>query len=225
MKNVLITGCSRGIGKAIVEKLIKKNEYRIYGISKDIDEIDYLNCKDFIKYECDLSNIDSLLEIAERVNKDSNGIDIIINNAGVAIFKKIEDLNINEWNEMLTVNLTASFVFINKFIANMKKNNYGRIINITSDSDYKGFNERGGYCASKFGLRGFSESVREELKGYNISLTTIGPARVDTYFRGKKPGDRPLSLKPDDVANQVLHILNQRDNCCIEQIYLKSTLE
>lgn len=225
MKKVLITGCSRGIGRAILEQLIEKGEYEIYGISKDINEICDLNYKYLIKYEWDLSRIDLLEELAERIWQDSHGIDIIINNAGIAIFKKIEELSFKEWNEVLTVNLTAPYVFINKFLPNMKKNNYGRIINIASDSDYKGFKDRGAYCASKFGLRGLTESIRDEFIGSNITATTIGPARVDTYFRGKKPGDRPLSLKPQDVANQVIHILNQRENCCIERIYLRSTLE
>ena len=225
MKNVLITGCSRGIGRATLEQLVEKGEYNIYGISKDIYEINDLNYKYLTKYEWDLSKANSLEKIAEKVMQDSQGIDIIINNAGIAIFKNIEELNVNEWNEVLTVNLTAPYIFINKFLPNMKKNNFGRIINIASDSDYKGFEGRGAYCASKFGLRGLTESIRQEMAGYNITATTIGPAKVDTFFRGKKPGDRPNALKPNDVANQVLHILNQRENCCIERIYLKSTLE
>ena len=93
------------------------------------------------------------------------------------------------------------------------------------DADHIGFSEGSIYCASKFGLRGFSDSVRDELKGYNISLTTIGPGRVDTFFNGKKPGDRPHSLSADDVARQIIHVLEERDRCGIERIYLRSTLE
>jgi len=86
------------------------------------------------------------------------------------------------------------------------------------------------YSVSLTGVLNFVIELHEEI-GLDLihahygSLTTIGPGRVDTYFNGKEPGDRPISLYADDVADQVIHVLNQSGRCEIERIYLKSNLE
>ena len=105
------------------------------------------------------------------------------------------------------------------------KEPYGKIINIGSDADHMPFENASVYCATKFGLFGMTESLRIELKKKNIGITTISPARVDTYFNNKKPGCRPISLKADDVAEQVYFVLKQRSTCNIEQIKLSSIVE
>jgi len=147
------------------------------------------------------------------------------NNAGIGIFRKVEELSFDDWNNVLTLNLTIPFIMVKNILPSMKIKNFDRIVNISSDADYRGFSEGSAYCASKFGLRGFSDSVRDELKGFNISITTISLGRVDTFFNGNKPGDRPNSLSADDVARQIMHVIEQRDICGIERIYVKSTLE
>lgn len=125
----------------------------------------------------------------------------------------------------MNVNLNSAYLMIKSVLPNMKSKNYGRVINISSDADHIGFAEAGAYCASKFGLLGLTEAVRKELIGNDISFTVISPGRVDTNFNNKKPGDRPVSLKAEDVAVQVAHLLELRENCNIETIRLKSTLE
>jgi short-subunit dehydrogenase len=225
MRNVLLTGCNRGIGYAILEELLDLNDYQIFAVSRSIDSLEVLHTDKLHIYKCDLSNITEALKAIDYIIRISGGIDILINNAGVGIFKQIEDLDINEWEKVLTLNLTTPFILTKFTLPYMKSQNYGRIVNITSDADHTGFGQGSLYCASKFGLRGFSDSVREELTGFNVTITTIGPGRVDTYFNGKKPGDRLNSLSAHAVAQQVIHVLQQQDRCQIERIYLGSVLE
>ncbi|MFB5761889.1 SDR family NAD(P)-dependent oxidoreductase [Paenibacillus medicaginis] len=224
-KSVLLTGCSKGIGHSILRELLEANNYNIYAITQNANDISEEQAKSISLYSCDLTDISRADQIVKQVLQKSQGIDVLINNAGCGKFALVEQLELNDWDRLLKLNLTIPFLLTKRLLPNMKRQNFGRIINITSDADHIGFAEGSLYCASKFGLRGFSDSVRQELRGTNITITTIGPGRVDTYFNDKKPGDRPISLNPDDVANQVMHVLNQSERCEIEQIYLKSTLE
>ncbi|OAB47998.1 SDR family oxidoreductase [Paenibacillus antarcticus] len=224
MKSILLTGCSKGIGKAVLDKLIELEKYRVYALSKNVHSID-LSVPNVHVYPCDLANANETEEVAKKIIEDSGGIDILVNNAGIGLFKKVEDISLKEWSEVLAINLTATFILTKTVMSKMKENNSGKIINITSDADHIGFAEGSLYCASKFAVRGFADSIRDELKGTGISVTTIGPGRVDTYFNGKKPGDRPISLQASQVAAQVVHVISMEDTCGIERIYLKSTLE
>lgn len=225
MKSVILTGCSRGIGRAILERLILDGNYKIYAITKNADRLESIKNDNLTIYSCDLTDLKSVENIIQEILKKADKINVLINNAGIGLFKKVEDLEVTDWDKVLTLNLIVPFFMVKYILPGMKLQNSGRIINISSDADSVGFSEGSLYCASKFGLRGFSDSIRLELKGSNISITTISPGRVDTYFNGKKPGDRPYSLSADDVASQVMHVLNQSDRCEIEKIYIKSTLE
>lgn len=222
-KKVLITGCSKGIGKATLGKIIKEDKYEIYVISKhvkNLKEIDGLHV-----FRCDLSDKKEKIRIIQKIIKISDGIDILVNNAGIGLFKNIEDFSAEEWNNLLEINLNSPFIFIKYLMPLMKKNNYGIIINITSDADHNSYPQGSLYCASKFGLKGLSDSLRKELKGFNIKVTTIAPGRVDTFFNSKEKGNRPYSLSAEDVADQIINILNQSERTEIEAIYLNSVLE
>lgn len=134
-------------------------------------------------------------------------------------------LSLIEWEKVFQLNLTTPYYLIHKLVTNMKLNNYGKIINISSDADHVPYEYASAYCASKYGMLGITDSLRIELKKNNIGITTISPARVDTYFNNKESGCRPKSLKAEDVAAQVSFILSQSDSCNIEQIKLSSILE
>lgn len=176
-------------------------------------------------YKVDLLDVIELSRIINEIKNEKIYIDILINNAGIGLFKQIEEYTIEEWNEVIQINLTVPFILIKEILPEMKKRKYGRIINIGSDADTIPFPEAGIYCASKYGLRGMTESIRLDLKKTNVSITTFSPGRVDTYFNGKYPGCRPDALKASDIANQILFVLEQEDRCNIEQIKLASAFE
>lgn len=218
--NILLTGGSKGIGSSIIKRLIDNNINQITVIGLNKPESDDVN---FI--ECDITNLSNLSAVLEKLKKEKKSYEVLINNAGIGCFGKIEDISLESWNKTLNINLVSVFMIINAFIKPMKESNFGKIINITSDASYIGFPEATAYCASKFALRGLSEALRKELIGYNITVSSIAPGRVDTYFNNKTPGDRPISLKPDDVAEQVLNLIKTTHTTCVEEIRLKSTME
>lgn len=228
MKTVLLTGASTGIGSATYKRLKENKSYRLVVLGKNKPEgmlYEKTDSEWFVSVDlANLKDTENKLKMIQQ-HPTFGEIDIIINNAGQGHFAKIEEIESNAWNKIVNINLTATYETIKTFLPNMKQKNYGRIINISSDADHIGFADGGVYCASKFGVLGLSEAIRQELIGKNITITVISPGRVDTCFNGKKPGDRPVSLRPEDVAQQVEHILALRDNCNIETIRLKSTLE
>lgn len=190
----------------------------------NIDNLEKITDSNLKVYKIDLLNGIELSRIIDKIKTEGVNIDILINNAGIGLFKKIEEYTNEEWNEIIQINLTVSFILIRKLLPDMKSRRYGRIINIGSDADSIPFPEAGAYCASKYGLRGMTESIRLDLKKTNVNITIISPGRVDTYFNGKHPECRPVALKASDIANEILFVLEQDDRCNIEQIKLTSSL-
>lgn len=224
MKTVLVTGANSGIGLATTKRLLKVG-YKVVALSKHSNELEQINSNNLIIYTVDLMDTSKLKAFLQELDKKNISIDILINNAGIGIFKNIDNFKTSEWNEIITLNLSVPFILINHFVPAMKKKKYGRIINIGSDADHVPFKQASVYCASKYGLLGLTEALRLELKEFNIQITTISPARVDTKFNKKNEGDRPLSLKADDIAIQIEYILSMPNRCMIEQIKLSSIYE
>lgn len=218
---VLLTGASTGIGAAILARLSRSERYDTTVLGRSPPRIG--GSHRFI--QADLSEPRSLDAVVDPLLESSGAFDVLINNAGAGIFKPVENLTLDEWQRVINLNLTTPFALIRKLLPGMRARGAGRIVNISSDADHIGFAGAAVYCASKFGLAGLSEAVRKELTGSRITLTTLSPGRVDTCFNGKTPGDRPVSLYPEDVAAQVMHVLEGSDRCHVETIRLKSCLE
>lgn len=223
-KKVLLTGCSTGIGLAIAKRL-QADGYEIYGLSRHTKKNELENLSSVRLYPCDLRNPEHTEEVLRKIIKDSSGIDIAINNAGIGNFGEIDSLSLSAWNEVMAVNLTTAYLVMHHVLPGMKKQNFGKIISISSDADSFSFAGAGAYCASKAGLSALSNCVRKEVSGHTISVTTIAPGRVDTNFNHKKKGDRPHSLAAEDIAEQVAHLLTLSERCEVEKISLNSTLE
>lgn len=222
--NVLVTGANRGIGYAITKRLLSEG-YQVIAISRSTNNLSDIQQPNLIVYEVNLLDIAQIDRVLEDLKKREIIVDVLVNNAGKGLFKEIDKLSLEEWDTIIRLNLTVPYYLIHKLVIDMKSNLFGRIINIGSDADHIPYEYASAYCAAKFGLFGMTESLRFELKKANIGITTISPARVDTYFNNKKPGCRPISLNAEDVANQVSFILKQSDRCSIEQIKLSSILE
>ncbi len=179
MKNVLITGASRGIGKKIAENLIKsgynvfltsRNEQFLIQTSKEIMSKGYISCDLSIKK--DLEKIKKFIAI--------NPIDILINNAGEYVYNPIDSTDYDMINKIFSVNLMTPVYLCSLVSENMKKNKWGRIINIGSISGVMGEAYASLYSSSKSGLIGLSRALALELAEYNITVNVINPGWVDT---------------------------------------------
>tara|TARA_Y100001970_G_C14202589_1_gene842006 strand:+ start:927 stop:1634 length:708 start_codon:yes stop_codon:yes gene_type:complete len=231
MKNkvAIITGASTGIGKHISIEL-SKNDYTVILISRNINKLN--NVKDIIDnlgkkciiIESDISK-ESSIECVFKELSSFNNIDILINNAGLGIFNKIDNTSYQDWDIQMNTNLKASFMMTKNIVPLMKKKNSGKIVFINSVAGLKGYPYSSAYVASKYGLRGFASSIREELREYNIKVISIHPGAIDTPFWNEIKGDFPREkmLSPIDVSKSIVGAVLSPGNVVQEELIIRST--
>jgi short-subunit dehydrogenase len=212
MKTIVITGASRGIGRAIAERLATKETHMVlHGRNgTQLSETQRL-CKGkgamTTPVIADLAEGKGIESIADAVG--SNTVDVLVNNAGIALNKAFDEITLDEWNQIVAVNLTAPFYLSKLLTPRMVAGS--TIVNISSGAAYTAFPNQSAYCATKFGLEGFSECAREELRARKIRMISIYPAATYTDLWRAMPGDWPMEkmLTPEDVAESVAYVLAQ----------------
>ena len=176
MKNVLITGASSGIGLEIANLLQKENNVFLSG-KRTLDKENY--------FSCDLADTDKIDDLYLAAKKYFKGnIDVLINCAGQYIYNPIEKMTQNDINYLVNLNFIAPYVLSKYAIADMKENQWGRIINIGSISGMVGEANATLYSATKASLSGLTKSLALEVATYNITINQINPGWVDTPLAG-----------------------------------------
>ena len=230
-KRILITGSGRGLGKAIA-LLLGKHGAKIIVSARTKSEIIFVANQiimaggEAIAISCDITDKNSVQELFSTIDKEFGGIDILINNAGVGIFKSIEILEEEEINLMLAVNLIGTFNCTKEAFKRMKLINHGHIINVISTAGKTGRKNESGYCASKWGVVGFTECLRLEGRPLGIKVTSFFPGGINTPFWDSEENAKhqPQSSKfmnPDYVAENLLAAVNTHDNINIDEIVVK----
>ncbi len=184
--NVLITGISRGIGKAIALEFAK-NKYNIIGCAKS-DFNGLSDTKNLVTSYgvdsyielCDISNEEKIKKFIYKSTNKLGGIDILINNVGISYIGLLQDMSILEWNNIINTNLTSAFLMSKYVIPYMLKKQNGHIINISSVWGNIGASMEVAYSASKGGLNTFTKALAKELAPSNILVNTISPGFIDT---------------------------------------------
>ncbi len=221
MKAAIVTGASSGIGLEI-SKILINNQYRVYGIGRDFNECN-LPTEDFIKVSLDLTKTSELITRIIEIKK-SDEIHILINNAGVGYFGPHEELNPGKIHEMVTVNLETPLVLTQLLLRDLKKFR-GYIINISSVTAFKSNTHGCAYGATKAGLSSFSDSLFDEVRKYGVKVITIHPDMTRTNFYRNAGFCEGITedtyVKPEEVANSVDFILNQREGMVVSEITLK----
>jgi NAD(P)-dependent dehydrogenase (short-subunit alcohol dehydrogenase family) len=196
--NILVTGASKGIGKAIALEL--KNVGNVFVTARNEEALKSLHCSGY--FVCDLSKNNELEDLGQFIQK--NKIDVLVNNAGEYIYHDADKIDISELEHILAINLKAP-VYLAKFaIPFMKEKNFGRIINIGSISGVMGEAHAGMYSATKSGLIGFAKAVGLELAEYGITVNTINPGWVDTEL-----GNSSIE-EGDFTKDEILECVPQR---------------
>ena len=214
MKNILITGASRGIGKSIAQTLCSNN---LFLTARNIDLLKQIPAKDYIS--CDLSeDISPLIEFITQ-----NKIDVLINNAGEYLYKNTDELTQEEIQRQIKVNLEVPIALSSICSKYMKKQRWGRIINIGSISGVMGEPYACIYSATKAGLIGLSKSLGLELAEYGVTVNTINPGWVETDLGMSSITDSEFTLeetlqtipqrrfvKPEEVAALVEYLISDK---------------
>ena len=223
-KNIIVTGASGGIGNSIVEKLNQAGA-NLLASGTRIEKLDELKNKfDNIKIlKFDISQIDKIDDFVENATKELGGnLDCIINNAGVTQDNLAIRMSLDEWQKVININLTATFLINKSVIKKMLKNKSGKIVNITSVVGHTGNLGQANYTASKAGIIAMSKSLAIEYAKKNININCISPGfiktamtdKLDDKFKeviiSKIPSGRLGD--PNDIANAVLFLCsNQSD--------------
>ena len=206
-KVVLVTGAGRGIGAAICRRLAASGA-RIIAAARTRSEIEALvaelkPCRgDCLAIPTDLSDPASIEALVATLRDRVGRLDVLVNNAGVAWGRKVEDTSLDAWRQLMAVNLDAVFLLTREALPLLRESGNGQIINIGSDASIRGIPGMSCYCASKFALRGFTMALREELKGSGIRVNLVMPGPVNTTIIADK-ADRWDLIQPEGVAELV----------------------
>ncbi len=223
----IISGATSGIGYQISQTLLQKN-HLIYGMGRThpaelVDNPFYHPITVDLSQEKKREHV--FKELKNELNKNNQTADNLIMCAGMGHFDELEQWSDKKINEVMQVNCIATFCLLKHFIPAMKKRKQGRVIIIGSESALSGAKKGSIYCASKFALRGFAQSLREECKHANIGVSLINPGFVDTPFFDHlsfKPDENKMSsIQPSSLSSCVEFILNMPIEAVIEEINLQ----
>lgn len=214
-KVVLVTGGSRGIGKAISEKFNDAGAKVIVTYRSSIDA-DYFDSKNITHFKSDVSNTNEVNELIENITKDFEKIDVVVNNAGVTKDGLLMRMSEDDWDTVIDTNLKGVFNVTKAVTRPMMSKRYGRIINITSVVGIIGNAGQSNYVASKAGVIGFTKSVAKELASRSITVNAVAPGFIETEMTDNLSEDLkqnylnsiPLKrfAKPDEVALLVMFL-------------------
>ena len=183
-KTVLITGATRGIGKAILEAF--NNDYLIIGTGTSEESLSSIteNLKSLKiegkAFKLDLNNRQSIKALSLSLDKEEIYPDILINNAGITRDNIMLRMQEDEWDDVINIHLNGQYLLIKSFLKKMVKNRWGRIINISSTSAALGNKGQANYAAAKAGIEAMSRSLARELGSRNINVNCVAPGFIET---------------------------------------------
>ena len=212
MKTALVTGASRGIGKAIAEKL-KADNYKVLGTATSDSGVDTLNSNGIEGHLLDLNSKDSIENFWSKLESDNKTISVLVNNAGITRDNIILRMSDEEWSDIMNVHLYGTFQLSKRALKMMLKNKWGRIINISSASASIGNRGQSNYAAAKAGVEAFTKSLAKEVGKRDITINAVAPGFISTDMTENNKGvnadylakEIPLGRfgKPEEVASLI----------------------
>lgn len=227
-KRAVVTGSTKGIGLAVARALVQEGVNLVVSsrTPSDIDQavgsLAASGSSKVLGKACDIRHPEQVEELIRFCVEQLGGLEILINNAGIGIFKKVEAMTVTEWRDTVATNLDAVFYACRFAIPEMKKAGGGFIINISSLAGKNAFPGGAAYNASKFALTGFSEALMQEVRYDDIRVAYVMPGSVDTWFSGGPPGGgESWKLSAADVADVVIDTLKRHPRCLTSRIEMR----
>ncbi|MBY9077721.1 3-ketoacyl-ACP reductase [Paenibacillus sp. HN-1] len=224
-RTAVITGAGKGIGKALALALAKEgaNLGLISRTAADLEALKAAIVEGYdVKVSIAVADI-SIREEAERavaaLQSELGTFDVLINNAGVATFGTVADMDPEVWKRHIDINLFGTYYVTHAALPSMIEQKSGNIINISSTAGERGFATGSAYCASKFALMGFTEALAQEVRKSNIRVVALTPSTVNTPLAenaGLPIGDEDRMMQPEDVAELALAALKLPDRVFVK---------
>ena len=234
MKTALVTGGSRGIGKAIAQKLAETSNVAV-GYSNSKEQADEVvnsiqaSGGNAIAVQIDVTDNESVEKCFELIEKELSSVEILVNNAGITKDNIFPRLKQDDWDSVIDTNLTGSFRVSQRAIKGMMKNKWGRIVFISSVAGISGNMGQSNYAASKAGMIGLAKTISKELGSRNITSNVIAPGYIDTdmtsFLNDEQKEDiiGQLSIKrvgkPEDIANMVSFLCSDESEYITGQVF------
>lgn len=231
-KTALVTGAGKGIGKAIATQLASEGVHLgiLSRTSSDLVTLsETLNEAHGISVETSTADVSDRTQVENAVSglvAKLGSVDFLINNAGVAQFGSVAEMDPDDWERIVKVNLFGTYFVTHSVLPHMISRNTGTIINISSTAGLRGAATTSAYSASKFGVMGFTESLMQEVRKHNIRVTALTPSTVNTEMAsslGLKIGEENRMMQPEDVASLVLSILKMPERIFVNQAGIWTT--
>ena len=209
-KCVLVTGASRGIGRAIALRFARaganlvsaaRNQVELHDLAAEIEAMG----RRCLASQTDLRDPAQIAALVQQALDHFGRIDILVNNAGIGFWAPVTELTLEQYEEMFDVNMRAVFLLTQAVLPQMIKRGEGHIVNIASTSSRWTYPDGTLYCASKFAVLGFNEALAKELRTTGVRVTAVCPGQVNTYLGGSGPHSwEEGMLHGEDVAELAL---------------------
>ena len=220
-KTAIVTGASRGIGKAIALGLAKDG-YKVAALARNGAALKELAPAGIIPVQVDLADFAATEDALNNIIKDFGHVDVLVNNAGI-VSKGTLEVPLKTFEEVLKVNLVSPFQILQKIVPLMLRAGSGMILNVSSRAGKIGFPGIGAYAASKFGLVGLNESLYNELVPKGIKVTALCPSWVDTQMA--QDAGTPLKnhemIQPEDLMRTVRWLLSLSPAACVKEVMIE----
>lgn len=227
-KIAIVTGGTRGIGRAIAERLLREGAaVALCGRSQETVDRAVAEMKPLgavFGLAADITRHEQVERFFEAVDKQFGGLDILVNNAGEGVFRKVGDMTVDEWRRNIDLNLNGAFYCAHAALARFTPRGGGFIVNISSLAAKNAFSGGAGYNASKFGLNGFTEALMLDHRYENVRVCSVMPGSVATEFSGdaaKRAGDNGWKVAPEDVAEVVALVLRMPARTMVSQVEMR----
>ncbi len=221
-KTLLVTGASRGIGSAISLAQYAQGA-TVIGMARRFPGIWQQQAR-LKPVEVDFSRIELLAQRLRALAKTYRSVDALILNAGIGRFAMLEEFSAEQIKTLIDINLTSQVLVLRQWLPALKRKGQGDVIIIGSTAALQGGQKGAVYAATKFGLRGLAQSLREECAAAGIRITLINPGMVQTDFYATQTfapaAAEDCHLLPEDVATAVETVLSARPGCCYDEITL-----
>jgi NADP-dependent 3-hydroxy acid dehydrogenase YdfG len=227
-KVIIITGASKGIGKTTALMLAQKGaRLAVSARSKELLEQVAGECgPDTFSFTGDMSNENDIINFIKKTKEKFGRIDILINNAGLGIFKSVSELTTEHWDTMFNLNVRGLFIATRECLPYLRESGESVIVNVVSLAGKNAFVNGAGYAATKHAVLGFSRCLMLEERKNGVRVLAICPGSVDTPFFDpsrvlNKPRNPEKILKADDVASTIIHMIEMPQTAMISEVDIR----